>query len=109
MSPVSENARRAAARIELFLASAVSRRRRRGSPSDPAGRVAGAERVADAARVAGLVITSPRFRGVLGECVPTFMIAGSQAQRPDQGRWPFCDPVPCYREFTRSRIMFSHS
>src|SRR5690348_16767834 len=109
MSPVSENARRAAARIELFLASAVSRRRRGGSPPDPAGRVAGAERVADAARVAGLVTRSPRFRASCGEYVPTFIVTGSRTQRPDQARWSLHDPEACHRKFSSRRIMFSNS
>src|SRR5512135_2471423 len=95
MSPVSENARLAAARIELFLASAVSRRRRGAASPSPAGpdpeaplteRVADAERLADAERVAGLVTRSPRFRTSVGEYVPTFIVAGGRAQRPDQAR-----------------------
>jgi hypothetical protein len=62
ISPVSENARLAAARIELFLASAVSRRRTGGVPS--ADRAGAREVAALTVRVLGLV-TGYRQRGRL--------------------------------------------
>src|SRR5260370_7248314 len=61
MSPVSVNARLAAARIELFLSSAVSRRRTGGA--SPAG------------LVAALGTRCPRFLGTgYGECAHTSML-----------------------------------
>src|SRR5258708_37429318 len=61
LSPVSVNARLAAARIELFLSSAVSRRRTGGA--SPAG------------LVAALGTRCPRFLGTgYGECAHTSML-----------------------------------
>src|SRR5215472_17149157 len=62
ISPVSVNARLAAARIELFLASAVSRRRTGGGASS-------------AGLAAALGTTCPRFPGpAYGECAHTPML-----------------------------------
>src|SRR5436305_4283467 len=73
MSPVSVNARLAAARMELFLASAVSRRRGRGaSPSGPVD-------------LAGLVAAAlATRRSAYGKCAHTPMLTNRQGYR----RWP---------------------